>query len=72
MRVLVIALALVLTGCGSTQAQSAPPMKHEVGQDFLPAYLDMIQGKKQVGDDLWCGPARDLHDLLAPCDTGAR
>jgi uncharacterized protein YceK len=67
MRVLVIALALVLTGCGSTQAQSAPPPVS--GGDFLPAYLDMLQGKKQVGDDLWCGPARDLHDLLTPCDT---
>jgi hypothetical protein len=57
-------LTLVLTGCGSTQAP--PPVS---GGDFLPAYLDMLQGKKQVGDDLRCGPARDLHDLIAPCDT---
>jgi hypothetical protein len=67
MRVLVIALALVLAGCAPQQEQSAPPQPS--GGNFLPAYLDMIQGKKQVGDDLWCGPARDLHDLLAPCDT---
>jgi hypothetical protein len=66
MKRIVIALALVLTGCGSTQAQSAPQPS---GGDFLPAYLDMLQGKKQVGDDLWCGAARDLRDLLAPCDT---
>jgi hypothetical protein len=67
MKRIVTALALVLAGCAPQQEQSAPPPPS--GGNFLPAYLDMIQGKKQVGDDSWCGPARDLHDLLAPCDT---
>jgi hypothetical protein len=39
------------------------------GGNFLPYYLQVLQGKPPLTDDLSCPPAHDLRSLLLPCDT---
>jgi hypothetical protein len=76
----IAALALALTGCASSEAanpadnyrselnQTADHMK-EPGGEFLPTYVDMLQGKRPFPtDDLWCKP-QNLGELMRPCES---
>lgn len=62
-----LSATLVLAGCSSPQPESTPPPT--VGHEpFLPAYLEMLQGKQSFPAD-HCHSPRNLQELLIPCDV---
>lgn len=63
-----LTVALLLAGC---QSPENPPA-HEGwqtasgGEPFLPAYLEMLQGKRPFPKNV-CPDPQTLEDLLLPC-----
>jgi hypothetical protein len=65
-------VALALSGCaGQGNAATTPATQTPSnGGNFLPAYLDMLQGKPSPPTDI-CRP-KTAEQLLLPCDEGGR
>ena len=71
---LVLITPLIVAGAWS-DSQQPPPQRVEQpaqpqpgsGGNFLPLWLDQLQGKGQPPDDA-CHP-KTLTDMLTPCDT---
>jgi hypothetical protein len=69
-----IGLGALATAATADEAPSAvtvavpPAAQHTtVGQPFLPAYLEMLQGRRPFPQDT-CAQPRNLQELLIPCD----
>jgi hypothetical protein len=69
---LAVVIALTAAACASSSAATTPHHAvdiHDGGGDFLPAYMDMLQGKQPFPKDT-C-EAHTLADLmLGNCDQG--
>lgn len=62
------ALALVLTGCAATHAETSTQANTQNdGGNWLPTYVQDLQSGKLPLDH--CAPPETLGQLLWPCDT---
>src|SRR5579875_2075947 len=62
------AVAVVaISACGGAHATPVRKPQPGSGGDFLPAYIQQLQGKQPFPKDR-CPDPKDLHDLLIPCD----
>lgn len=70
-----VALATAAADEAQSAVTVAPPAAAQhttVEQPFLPAYLEMLQGRQPFPQNDACAQPRNLQELLIPCDQGGR